>query len=51
VNYLDLIGRDQELFSSDISLLDSSLENEIRQSRFLVIGGAGSIGQAVVKEI
>ena len=51
MNYLDLIGRDQELFSSDISLLESSLENEVRQSRFLVIGGAGSIGQAVAKEI
>ena len=27
------------------------LDNKVRSSRFLVLGGAGSIGQAVVKEI
>ena len=48
---LHLIGRDQELFASDVTDYDEKLCNIIRGSRFLVIGGAGSIGQAVSKEI
>lgn len=36
---------------SDISLNESFLSNEIACSKFLVLGGAGSIGQAVTKEI
>ena len=51
MNYLDLIGRAQELFSYDVFLLEEALLKEIASSRFLVIGGAGSIGQAVSKEI
>ncbi len=48
---LHLIGRNQELFASDVRNYDEKLCNIIRGSRFLVIGGAGSIGQAVSKEI
>ncbi len=48
---LSLIGRDTELFSSDISDNQQVLAEKVRSSRFLVLGGAGSIGQAVVKEI
>tara|TARA_B110000977_G_scaffold201714_1_gene297973 strand:- start:2752 stop:3939 length:1188 start_codon:yes stop_codon:yes gene_type:complete len=48
---LQLIGRDQELFTSDVKNYDEKLCNIIEESRFLVIGGAGSIGQAVSKEI
>ena len=51
MNDLDLIGRDQELFSSDVLSLRTALAEEVANSRFLVIGGAGSIGQAVAKEI
>jgi FlaA1/EpsC-like NDP-sugar epimerase len=51
MNYLDLIGRTQELFSYDVSLLEETLLKIVASSRFLVIGGAGSIGQAVSKEI
>ena len=51
MNYLDLIGRDEELFSNDISSLDETLLKIVANSRFLIIGGAGSIGQAVSKEI
>ncbi|MEC4726558.1 UDP-N-acetylglucosamine 4,6-dehydratase [Shewanella sp. D64] len=50
-NTLTLIGRDKALFSSDIGQHETQLINEVSQSRFLVLGGAGSIGQAVVKEI
>jgi len=48
---LKLIGREQLLFSNDIKQYSESLESIVSNSNFLVIGGAGSIGQAVVKEI
>ena len=48
---LKLIGRTKELFFSDISNYNERLIEEVSSSSFLVIGGAGSIGQAVVKEI
>ena len=48
---LSLIGRTQELFTSDIFNNESQLNEKVSQSRFLVLGGAGSIGQAVTKEI
>jgi FlaA1/EpsC-like NDP-sugar epimerase len=51
VNILKLINREQPLFVSDISKNSKFLQDEISRSRFLVIGGAGSIGQAVVKEL
>ncbi len=49
--YLNLIGRTQELFVEDIKHWDEKLKAIINSSKFLVLGGAGSIGQAVVKEI
>ena len=48
---LELIGRKKELFDEDIKTHDAELRKIISASSFLVIGGAGSIGQAVVKEI
>lgn len=51
MNILDLIGRTEPLFSADILSHDDNLRSIIRGSRFLVIGGAGSIGQAVTREI
>lgn len=48
---LSLIGRSSTLFSSDISLHDKELAKAVSSSSFLVLGGAGSIGQAVTKEI
>lgn len=48
---LGLIGRAEPLFSSDIQNTNIELSNIVSQSRFLVLGGAGSIGQAVAKEI
>ncbi|MEC7644224.1 UDP-N-acetylglucosamine 4,6-dehydratase [Idiomarina sp.] len=50
-NILDLIGRQEELFEADINANESSISSLVEQSRFLVIGAAGSIGQAVTKEI
>jgi FlaA1/EpsC-like NDP-sugar epimerase len=48
---LKLIGRSQELFYDDINRNQKTLNDIVSRSRFLVIGGAGSIGQAVTKEI
>jgi|TARA_R110001583_G_C5646499_1_gene408330 FlaA1/EpsC-like NDP-sugar epimerase len=48
---LSLIGRENELFSTDIANNLTLLCDIISQSSFLVLGGAGSIGQAVTKEI
>ena len=51
MNILSLIGRDKALFTHDIEKYDYELRNIVSNSTFLVIGGAGSIGQAVTKEI
>ena len=48
---LNLIEREQLLFGDDIQNFSKELKKVISNSSFLVIGGAGSIGQAVVKEI
>jgi len=50
-NVLSLIGRRTALFKQDIIKQKTELERLVSESRFLVIGGAGSIGQAVTKEI
>jgi UDP-N-acetylglucosamine 4,6-dehydratase len=51
MNILELIGRKKELFSTDIENHQREINHLVSSSRFLVIGGAGSIGKAVVKEI
>jgi FlaA1/EpsC-like NDP-sugar epimerase len=51
MNILSLIGREAELFNEDVKSNDSRLEKIVSDSRFLVIGGSGSIGQAVTREI
>ena len=48
---LNLIGRTKELFNTDIVSNEKELKEKVSSSTFLVIGGAGSIGQAVTKEI
>ena len=48
---LQLIGRNNELFLNDIETWNEKLKEIVSSSKFLVLGGAGSIGQAVVKEI
>jgi len=48
---LDLIGRKNEIFTADLASREVELSRLVKASRFLVIGGAGSIGQAVTREI
>ena len=51
MDVLKLIGRNTELLSVDVLNVEKKLSQEVKQSRFLVIGAAGSIGQAVTREI
>lgn len=51
MNVLELIGRDAALFSGDVDEHETELSERVAASRFLVIGGAGTIGQASVREI
>jgi UDP-N-acetylglucosamine 4,6-dehydratase len=51
LDILGLLGRQKELFLDDICYHERELTNVIKKSRFLIIGGAGSIGQAVTKEV
>ncbi|ENM3943440.1 UDP-N-acetylglucosamine 4,6-dehydratase [Vibrio cholerae] len=48
---LPLIGRTDALFIKDIENHEIELSRIVSESRFLVLGGAGSIGQSVTKEI
>lgn len=51
MDYLNLIGRSTNLFEEDLSNLENKISRIIKSSNILVIGGAGSIGQAVSIEI
>jgi FlaA1/EpsC-like NDP-sugar epimerase len=51
MDYLSLIGRTSPLFDADTYRFREELAHKVKNARFLVIGGAGSIGQAVTKEI
>ncbi len=51
MDQLGLIGREKELFVNDIKNHQKDLERIVSTSSFLVLGGAGTIGQAVTKEI
>lgn len=51
MDIIKLIGRNSEIFEEDINNHEVELKNIVGNSSFLVIGAAGSIGQAVTKEI
>ena len=51
MNILTLIGRRLPLFEEDLSSSGVRLKDLVSSGRFLVIGGSGSIGQAVTREI
>lgn len=48
---LSLIGRKNCLFNSDLEIHEKKIKEQVKKSKFLVLGGAGSIGQSVAKEI
>ncbi len=51
MDILNLIGRKNKLFVDDIDDKKNELKDIVSSSSFLVLGGAGSIGSAVSKEI
>lgn len=51
MNLLSIIGRNDRLLVQDMKEYDKELNEIVSKSKFLVIGGAGSIGQEVVKQI
>lgn len=51
MNVLNIIGRTKKLFETDINHNERLISDIIESSSFLVLGGAGSIGQSVTKEI
>jgi len=51
LDILKIIGRKDALFTNDLENYSKEIFSLVHNSRFLVLGGAGSIGQAVVKEL
>lgn len=51
MDILALVGRQRPLFDADVRAYEDELSELVGGGRFLVIGGAGSIGQAVTREI
>ena len=51
MSMLSLIGRESPIFESDLEEQELRLNQLVAEGRYLVIGGAGTIGQAVTKEI
>jgi len=48
---LSILGRNFPLFKNDLEKHDNVITEIVRDSKFLVIGGGGTIGQAVTKEL
>ena len=47
---MHIVGRTRPLFDGDVAAREAELKARIHPARILVIGGAGTIGQAVVRE-
>lgn len=51
MNALNLLGREEPLFDQDITHHEAAMREMLANARCLVIGGAGTIGQAVTREL
>lgn len=51
MNILEILNRRNVLFGEDLAEYNRLINDTVASSRFLVIGGGGSIGQAVSKEL
>tara|TARA_B100000780_G_scaffold268835_2_gene227123 strand:- start:1711 stop:2898 length:1188 start_codon:yes stop_codon:yes gene_type:complete len=51
MDLLQLVNRTKKILATDLAQNESDISKIVENSRFLVVGGAGTIGQAVVKEI
>ena len=50
-NILSMVGRTKPLFSKDITDHEKEISEIVNNGRFLVIGGAGTIGSAICREL
>ncbi|MBO6260674.1 MAG: UDP-N-acetylglucosamine 4,6-dehydratase [Lachnospiraceae bacterium] len=50
-NILPLIGRTKPLFVEDLGKIEVQISDIVKNGRFLVIGGAGTIGSAICREL
>ena len=50
-NILSMVGRTKPLFEKDILNNEKEISDIVKNSRFLVIGGAGTIGSAICMEL
>ena len=48
---LEIIGREQPLFQKDMNEYELIISKKVYESRFLVIGGAGTIGSSICREL
>lgn len=48
---LKILGRQRRLFEEDLLQYEDEINEIVSRSKFLIIGGGGSIGQAVSKEL
>lgn len=48
---LTILGRERSLFAGDLERHEEELSAKIRGAAFLVLGGAGTIGRAVTREL
>lgn len=51
MNFLDLVGRKDKILEVDVRNNATLLSEIVQSASFLVVGGAGTIGQSVVKEL
>ncbi len=51
MNIISKINRKSEIFLTDLETFNEEIEKKVSNSRFLIIGGAGSIGRAVSAEL
>ena len=51
MNSQAILGRRSMLFEEDLKIASEKLSSIVESSRFLIVGGAGTIGQAVTVEI
>ena len=48
---MSIIGRKTKLFDNDLFSNKIEIEKKISSSSFLIVGGAGFIGQSTIKEL
>ena len=51
INELSLVGREFKILDGDVFANQKNIREALHGAKILVIGGAGSIGRAVTKEI